>query len=306
MLDDEALHEDHTAYRDRLGDVGAVPQFGVANRDGSIMLMHADFDGYEGVFDKFPFLILHLCTAHVGRLYRQNTDGSVLEGLIRPGSFGVTLPHTQAEGYWPRTKALNIMINEKHLSEIGDESVSLEKIASAAGSLHRDPLVSSVMTAIWRDAEAHGLTSAFFDHGLELILKRICSLEQNARHASGRPARPLSKIALARALELIESKVSSDVKVSELAYECGQDVRSFTRSFRASTGYAPYEYLTLRRMETARRLLLSGTSVTEAAVFVGYANPSKFAAAFRRFYGSSPSQLRNELRAPVKGSPQAS
>jgi AraC-like DNA-binding protein len=45
-------------------------------------------------------------------------------------------------------------------------------------------------------------------------------------------------------------------------------------------------------MEEARRLLLERhLNVTEVAQRVGYVNPSKFAAAFRRQFGMSPSAL---------------
>jgi AraC-like DNA-binding protein len=45
-------------------------------------------------------------------------------------------------------------------------------------------------------------------------------------------------------------------------------------------------------MERARQLLLErNLNVSEVALRVGYQNPSKFAAAFRREFGISPSSL---------------
>ncbi|MNW00509.1 Virulence regulon transcriptional activator VirF [compost metagenome] len=51
----------------------------------------------------------------------------------------------------------------------------------------------------------------------------------------------------------------------------------------------PYAYLTQRRMHWAQQALQGGLSVTEVAMACGYANPSKFSAAFRRVVGVSPS-----------------
>lgn len=76
----------------------------------------------------------------------------------------------------------------------------------------------------------------------------------------------------------------------------GQDSRSFTSSFSAATGLAPYAYFTLRRMEYAKQLLNNELlSITEITLYVGYTNPSKFSAAFRRIYGVSPSILRAQI-----------
>ena len=62
--------------------------------------------------------------------------------------------------------------------------------------------------------------------------------------------------------------------------------------FRALFGTSVFAYLRQIRMEEARRLLLERhLNVTEVAQRVGYANPSKFAAAFRRQFGKSPSAL---------------
>lgn len=287
-------HADQQAIRARMAAFGARPIRNLKNRDGSILLAHADFDSYEGPFESAPYLRLHLCTANVGRLRRAGADGSLVEGVIRPGTIGVTLPNFEAEGCWPKTQATNIMVHMDALSEVAGEGMTPEKLEASASTLHRDELVTSVMYAIWRDAEAHGLSSAFFDHGLALILNRLADYRQDAPAPGTRSGQPLSRPKLARVLELIESSLDTDVRVNELAQECGQDVRSFTRSFRASTGFAPYEYLTYRRMEAAKELLLAGMAVTEIALSTGYSNPSKFAAAFRRFAGCTPTQWRRE------------
>ncbi|WP_197077610.1 helix-turn-helix domain-containing protein [Hyphomicrobium sp. 99] len=101
---------------------------------------------------------------------------------------------------------------------------------------------------------------------------------------------------LARAFEFIESRLDSDVRMSEIASELVQDIRTVTRAFRASTRLAPFEYLTVRRMERAKQLLLTRLEITAIAAEVGYSNPSKFAAAFRRVCGCSPTDWRRRNR----------
>ena len=51
-------------------------------------------------------------------------------------------------------------------------------------------------------------------------------------------------------------------------------------------------YVRRERMMKAASLLERGARVADVAVSVGYANPSKFAAAFKRERGTSPSDYR--------------
>lgn len=279
-------------FRQRMAEVGATPLFALKNQDASVLMSLTDFGAHEGVYDDEPFLRLQLCTAHMGKIYRNGSDGVQVEGTLRPGTFGLNLPHVPAEGYWPRNQSLTIVVKPDHISDYAPETVTLESLTPAAAHLHQDPLISSVMTALWYDAEAHGLSSAFFEHGLAVILKRLSEFKIQAVNGTAKLAYPLSKTQFSKVREVIETRLSSDLRIKDLADECGQDIRSFTRSFRATTGVAPYEYLTNCRMDKAKQLLLTSVPVTEIAFSVGYSNPSKFAAAFRRFHGCSPTQWR--------------
>jgi AraC-like DNA-binding protein len=77
-----------------------------------------------------------------------------------------------------------------------------------------------------------------------------------------------------------------------LARQAGLSETRLKTGFRALFGTSVFAYLRQARMEEARLLLLKRRlNVTEVALRVGYANPSKFAAAFRRQFGVSPSEL---------------
>ena len=70
------------------------------------------------------------------------------------------------------------------------------------------------------------------------------------------------------------------------------DVRTFSGAFKAALGCAPYAYLTQKRMDYAQDLLMTAIPITEIAFSVGYSNPSKFSAAFRKLTGKTPSEWR--------------
>ena len=78
----------------------------------------------------------------------------------------------------------------------------------------------------------------------------------------------------------------------ELAQAAGIPHNRLKQSFRSETGFAVYGYLQERRLCQARSLLLAGkTSVTEAALSVGYGSMSHFTALFRRRFGQTPSGI---------------
>jgi AraC-like DNA-binding protein len=80
--------------------------------------------------------------------------------------------------------------------------------------------------------------------------------------------------------------------LAQLARTAGVNETKLKSGFRALFGTPIFAYLRRARMEEARRLLLRrGLNVTEVAQRVGYANPSKFAAAFRREFAMPPSAV---------------
>jgi AraC family transcriptional regulator len=286
----EAVDWEHEERRfsNRIAELGATPKLALRNENGTVLLAHSQFEAFEGEYEAAPYLMLALCTAHVGRLGRFS-DGLTTEGVLRPGSVAIALPDTKAEGFWPRAQMLGIAVDLGAFACRAQNVITVDDLVPAASTLHRDPLLSSVMTAIWRDAELHGLSTLFFEHGMAVILDRLAGFK--ARPAQ-RANRPLSKARLNAVKDAVESRIGSDIRTADLAAIAGQDERSFCRAFRTATGLAPYEYLTVRRIEHAKQLMLGGLRVTDAAIAVGYSNPSKFAAAFRRVCGETPTAWR--------------
>ena len=279
-------------FNARMLEVDATPSISISDKKGMAILAHARFSPFEGEFEPAPFFMLMLCTAKVGRIHRSG-EGPSLEGVLRPGTFAMALPNTSATGSFSETGMLGIAVNLDVLNSLTDNSYTPNDFIPAASQLHNDEYLNAVMSALWRDAEIHGLSSVFFEQGLSSIFKYLKKLDYKPTFKES--IYPLKKERLQRILDFIESRISSDVSVSELAALSGQDTRSFTQSFSLTTGYTPYVYFTLRRMEYAKRLLCKGDlNITEVAMNVGYSNPSKFSAAFRRVVGVTPNIWRKE------------
>ena len=96
-------------------------------------------------------------------------------------------------------------------------------------------------------------------------------------------------------LRLIDERLADDgpaPSLAGLARLCEISARQLTRGFRVSRGCSIGDYLEQRRMEAAKRQLMTGETVKTIAFSMGFASASSFTFAFRRAVGISPSQFR--------------
>ncbi len=88
-----------------------------------------------------------------------------------------------------------------------------------------------------------------------------------------------------------------DLRVEELARECGMSECWFIRSFRQRTGMTPQRYLTAVRLNHARELLESSSfNIGEIAALSGYENALYFSRIFRKYIGIAPSDYRKQAQ----------
>jgi len=96
-------------------------------------------------------------------------------------------------------------------------------------------------------------------------------------------------------LDYIDANLSGDIELDDLAAVSGSSRFHFSRAFRAATGFPPYRFLILRRVETAKALLRDeALSIAEVAARCGFHSHSQFAAMFRRVTGATPGSFRRD------------
>ncbi len=84
--------------------------------------------------------------------------------------------------------------------------------------------------------------------------------------------------------------------VALMTARSGLSTRTFTRRFRAATGYAPIDYVQTLRIEEAKQLLETGKSPVDAIAFdVGYEDPNSFRRLFKRMVGVTPARYRQRF-----------
>lgn len=105
-----------------------------------------------------------------------------------------------------------------------------------------------------------------------------------ARHAS------FDYRAAERAREYMHSALDRTVTLEELAHHSGRDRWSLSRDFRLLFGTSPYRYLTMRRLDLVRSLLIQGQSLVSAALIAGFTDQSHMTRQFSKTYGLSPAR----------------
>jgi AraC family transcriptional regulator len=99
-----------------------------------------------------------------------------------------------------------------------------------------------------------------------------------------------------RAAEMIRESLAGNIRLSDLARECGLSVSHFTRAFRQSFDMSPHRWLVERRIDRAKALLAtSDLPIAEIAMRSGFSDQAAFTRAFARKIGDSPGRWRRAV-----------
>jgi AraC-like DNA-binding protein len=212
-------------------------------------------------------------------------DGTIRYGLngVDHGSTGqdVTLlpPHVPHDGRTVTAAGFRkrvIYIEDELLTGIG---------AAVDNPTLRDPLLRNRVDLL------HGALGPGDEleaqSRLAFVVERI---QAHLRHSIEAPRRTRDP-RLARALrDLIDTHIESGLTLDQanalLHAHPAHLVRTFTREF----GIPPHQYLTGRRIERARRLLLDGMRPADVAVTVGFHDQSHLNRHFKRMLATTPAR----------------
>ncbi|WP_462384199.1 AraC family transcriptional regulator [Pseudomonas sp. Marseille-QA0892] len=126
----------------------------------------------------------------------------------------------------------------------------------------------------------------------------LYELAQALAEVAGTPRgrRSIDFCAAERAREYIHSALDRVITLDELEQASGRERWSLSRDFRALYGTSPYRYLTMRRLDHVRALMLAGHTLTDAAITAGFTDQSHMTHQFTRTYGLSPARWLRMLR----------
>ena len=124
----------------------------------------------------------------------------------------------------------------------------------------------------------------------------ITEFAHHARHTPIKSPHRLDDRRLRRVLAYVEEHLADDITVADLANVACLSIFHFTRAFAAATGVPPHRYVSQRRLESAKAMIATGSSLSEIAFNCQFSSQSSFTRAFRRATGMTPAEYRQKSR----------
>lgn len=198
---------------------------------------------------------------------------------VNPGEVHDGMPIGEAGRSW-RMLYFEPALFDEAASDISEGSLD-------ACEFHRPAMTDATIAGVFAQL-FRAMTSR--DDGLQTIRREELLLSLLAGvvgQRTGDGCRPVSA-AIRRVRDLIDDAPTLPLTLADLARESGLSRFQVLRGFAQATGFTPHAYLMQRRIDLARRLIVGGTSLAEAAAASGFADQSHMTRTFARKYGVSP------------------
>jgi AraC-like DNA-binding protein len=127
----------------------------------------------------------------------------------------------------------------------------------------------------------------------------VLALLRAAVHDNGQPDPPRAAVTarlIRRTKEFLAAELSNRILLADVGRAVGASPAYLTDVFRRTEGASLHRYLVQLRLARALVELPHADDLTALAYDVGFSSHSHFSAAFRRAYGSTPSEFRRSSR----------
>jgi AraC family transcriptional regulator len=106
----------------------------------------------------------------------------------------------------------------------------------------------------------------------------------------------LDRRRLTRVKEYIEANLEGDLTIAQLAKIASLSRFHFARAFKAAVGESPHQYVSARRLERAKELLIRNDQpLIDIAIALNFSSQANFTRAFHRGTGMTPGQYRRDF-----------
>lgn len=188
-------------------------------------------------------------------------------------------------------KAIIFNLHQEAVPRCLDDDLEWSDALLVASLDITDNMMISLLLQLGKEARDPGLASDIFCDAIAMQL--AVALYRNLHRVSNLPKQ--GGLAPWR-LSLIEDRIKAapTVSLGELASLCGLSLRQLARGFRESRGISLGAYVASCRIELAKDLLATGSSLKAVSYQMGYSSPSSFCNAFRKSTGWTPRAFQQQ------------
>ncbi|WP_396593446.1 AraC family transcriptional regulator [Brevundimonas sp. R86498] len=150
------------------------------------------------------------------------------------------------------------------------------------GGVSDDPGLRRVVGRLLCDMESP-LEDLECDQAISELTTALCGAA-GVPLAAGTP----NHAAVLRVRDFIDANIDGALTLGDLEQAAQYDRWSLSRDFRALLGASPHRYLTFRRLDRAREMMVTGAGLADVAQASGFADQSHFTRQFKKTYGMTP------------------
>ena len=218
--------------------------------------------------------------------------------IICPGEFDLVSAGTEISLRWTQpAEVLVVAVNPAFISMTLAKAAAKHHLEFSNPQGFSDAQIQHIVSAL-RSELAQGCPSGRM-FGESLATALVVRLAQQysvfetevAEYRGGLPRARLNRV-----IEYVHAHLLDDTSLSQLAAVADLSPHHFAMLFKKAVGLSPHRYVTMQKIETAKRLLVAHRdSLAEIAHQVGFPSQAHFSTAFRRMTGISPQAYRKHF-----------
>jgi AraC family transcriptional regulator len=224
-------------------------------------------------------------------------SGHIARNKQTVGQAGIVPAGQQYSAVWKEEfEDVGIHLDPDFVSRQARELVQIDRVELVRACEIGDPLVHQIGRSLAAEVDAGAPGGPIYAESLvntlvAHMLRHYSSAGDRFRHHLG----GLPKHKLRRVTEFIEENLEHDLTLAEIAEIADLSPFHFARAFKQATGSTPIQFLTRRRIDLAKRLLVeSELPIVEIGLRAGFKNQSHFTTLFRKITAMTPKTYRNE------------
>ena len=216
---------------------------------------------------------------------------------LHPGETVIIPPRRPHSGDWENcSEVVEIQITTIAFERADDEILAKPRFEIREQNLSYEPLVYTLCSSI-RDQfrSGFGVSRLFVECSGNLLAEHILrNYADTTRVLRSRDR--FSEADIRRITAFVDGQLESGITVAKMAQVMRMGLHRFAQNLRRSTGRSPYQFVQMRRVQLAKRLLRqNAVDLAEISARLGFASQSHFTEVFRRATGLTPKAYRYHL-----------